>query len=148
MWKMFRLPIMIAKRTPDLLTTLQTIYDFLVSCNLFSKAEMRQYDASGNRWVNRIWDCRESMGKGIICAYYEMFLFVKFIFNLPIPARKQPTIPVPYRTSTKFKNLWYHTNLWIPFEDSQYPSESQRQMASLFKGHDIFLVSDFSTGCL
>ena len=43
------------KTTPDLLTPSTTFYDVSVSCNIFSKAEMRQFGASGN---HRIKDCR------------------------------------------------------------------------------------------
>ena len=38
---------MMGKPTPDLLTLSTTFYDFSVSLNLFAKAEMRQFGASG-----------------------------------------------------------------------------------------------------
>ena len=40
-------------------TNFTTIYNVSVLCNLFSKAEMCQFGASGN---HRIWDCRELTG--------------------------------------------------------------------------------------
>ena len=45
---MFQLQIIIEKRTADLLTPSTTFYDVSVACNLFTKAEMRQFGASGN----------------------------------------------------------------------------------------------------
>ena len=46
-WHMFELQFMIKKWSPDLLTRSTTLYDVCVLCNLFSKAEMRQFGASG-----------------------------------------------------------------------------------------------------
>ena len=44
---------MIEKRTPDLLTPSTIFYDVLVSCNRFSKAEMRQFGAAGSYGLKR-----------------------------------------------------------------------------------------------
>ena len=44
---MFQLEFIIEKWMPDLLTLSTTFYDASVSRNLFSKAEMRQFGASG-----------------------------------------------------------------------------------------------------
>ena len=57
--QMFQLQIMIEKPRHDLLTLTTTFYDASVSRNFFSKAEMRQFGASGNQ---HIWDCREPTG--------------------------------------------------------------------------------------
>ena len=46
-WELFQLQFMIEK--PDALTLFSTFYDLSVSCDLFSKAEMRQFGASGNQ---------------------------------------------------------------------------------------------------
>ena len=51
---------MIEKPTPDVLTLITTSYDVSVSRNPFSKAEMRQFGASGNQCI---WDYREPTGK-------------------------------------------------------------------------------------
>ena len=46
--QIFQLQFMIEKPRPDLLTLSKTLYDLSVSRNLFSKAEMRQFGASGS----------------------------------------------------------------------------------------------------
>ena len=45
--QMFQLQFMKGKLTPDFLTLPTTFYDVSVSCNRFSKTEMRQFGASG-----------------------------------------------------------------------------------------------------
>ena len=52
--QMFQLQFMIEKWMPDLLTPSTTFYDVSVLWNLFSKAGMRQFGASGSQ---RICDC-------------------------------------------------------------------------------------------
>ena len=47
--QIFPLQCMIQKPRPDLLTLSTTFYDLSVSCNLFSKAEMRQFGALGTQ---------------------------------------------------------------------------------------------------
>ena len=47
--QIFPLQCMIQKPRPDLLTLSTTFYDLSVSCNIFSKAEMRQFGASGTQ---------------------------------------------------------------------------------------------------
>ena len=46
---------MIAKRTPDVLTLSKTFYGFSVSCNLFSKAETRQFGSAGTKGL-KAWN--------------------------------------------------------------------------------------------
>ena len=43
---------MIRKSRPDLLAIPSTFYDVSVSCNIFFKAKMRQFVASGNQRIS------------------------------------------------------------------------------------------------
>ena len=58
-WQMSQLQFMIEKRRPDILTVCTKFYDFSVSRDLFSNAEMHQFGANGNQ---RILECREPTG--------------------------------------------------------------------------------------
>ena len=49
--QIFKLQLMISKRTPDVLTLFASFYDLSVSHNLFSKAETRDFGASGNQRI-------------------------------------------------------------------------------------------------
>ena len=50
--QIFQLQIMIGKRMPELLTPPTTFYYVSVSCNRFSRAEMRKFGALGTDGVN------------------------------------------------------------------------------------------------
>ena len=67
------------KPRPDHLTQLTTFYDLSVSCNIFSKVEMHQFDANayetiGNQKVNKISSMR--------MVYYSLSIFEYSIFYL------------------------------------------------------------------
>ena len=54
-FQMFQLYFIIEKLRPDVLTLFTTLYDHLVSRNLFSKSAMRQFGASGPERLDNIY---------------------------------------------------------------------------------------------
>ena len=70
--QMFQLQFMIEKPRPDLLTLSTTFYDVSVLCNLFSKAEMRQFGASGTDGL-----ISKNFGMMFLCYFMYIFLFLE-----------------------------------------------------------------------
>ena len=75
---------MIQKWRPDVLTTCTTFYDLPVSCNLFSKTEMRKlaptvtnaYETYGNRRVKFLSETVQRIGPAIFHVFWD-FRFLK-----------------------------------------------------------------------
>ena len=71
---------MIEKPTPDVLTLSTTFYDASVSRNLFAKAELRQFCASGTDGLKKSNSCLDFQKKKQI-NFPRLFIFHRGIFD-------------------------------------------------------------------
>ena len=80
-WQIMQLQFMIEKPWPNILTLSTILYDFSVSRNLFSMAEMPQFGAAGTEGLKRFSDhyshlltyrCPAEFSRLVSCNVYTM----------------------------------------------------------------------------